>query len=86
MKKLNLSTTTNVTTNFVGDAATDLITDALLSGKTLDNNWITILPDVKYATTLPRFSTGSIIQADSDDVNGGDGIAVVYINYILAKL
>ena len=37
MKKLNLSTTTNVTTNFVGDAATDLITDALFSIPFFDN-------------------------------------------------
>ena len=42
----------SVTSTYAGEAASDYIAAALLSARTLDNQLITIKPNVKYSRAL----------------------------------
>jgi len=43
-----------ITSNYAGEFAGKYIAAAVLSGNTLANNGITLLPNVKYKTTLKK--------------------------------
>lgn len=62
-----MSTTTTISTSYNGQDAGVIISKALFSASTLENNLISFKPNVKYKTILKRLSTGSLIQsADCD--------------------
>jgi hypothetical protein len=65
IEKIKLATTSTVTSTFVGDGASTLIADMLLSGTTLAGDYFTVMPDVKLTTNLQRINSTNIIQADS---------------------
>ena len=62
MSKLNLSTTTSITTTYAGEFAGKYIAAALLSAPTLDKGGITIMPNVKYKQVIKRVATDGIIK------------------------
>ena len=62
--KVDLQTTTNITTTYAGEFAGQYIAAALLSGVTLGNQLITIKPNVKYKEVVKRLSNADIV-ADS---------------------
>lgn len=65
-----LPTVTNGT--YAGEAASDFIAAALLSAKTLDNNLITIHPNVKYKEVIQKLDVAGIVQdASCDFVTSG---------------
>jgi hypothetical protein len=51
-----------ITTNYAGEFAGDYIAAAILSANTLANNGVTILPNVKYKTTLKKLVSSGIVQ------------------------
>ena len=56
-----MATTTNVTTTYAGESSGKWISAALLSGVTLSNELITILPNVKYKSVVSNLvSQGDI--------------------------
>lgn len=55
----------NITTNYVGQDAMVWIGAALLGGDTLEQQLLTILPNVKKATTLHKLSMTDLVQTDS---------------------
>jgi hypothetical protein len=62
-----MATTTTIQTSYNGQYAGEIISQALFSASTLENNLISFKPNVKYKTILKRLSTGSLIQgADCD--------------------
>jgi hypothetical protein len=61
-QRQNFATTTSITTTYTGDFAGKYIAAALLSGKTLDQRAITIVPNVKYKQVMKRIATTNIIQ------------------------
>jgi hypothetical protein len=62
-----MSTTTTIGTSYAGQYAGEIVSKALFSASTLENNLISFKPNVKYKTILKRLSTGSLIQsADCD--------------------
>jgi hypothetical protein len=61
-QRQNFATTTSITTTYTGDFAGKYIAAALLSGKTLDQRAITIVPNVKYKQVMKKIATTNIIQ------------------------
>jgi hypothetical protein len=62
-----MATTTTIQTSYNGQYAGEIISQALFSASTLENNLISFKPNVKYKTILKRLSTGSLIQSHDCD-------------------
>ena len=74
MKKLQNFSAGNpsITTTYAGEAAADYIAAALLSAKTLDQNLITIKPNVKFKEVIQKLDVAGIVQdASCDFVTSG---------------
>jgi len=62
----------SVTTTYAGEFAGKYIAAALLSAKTLDNGYITIMPNVKFKSVIQRIAVDSIVNdASCDFVTSG---------------
>ena len=62
----------SVTTTYSGEFAGKYIAAALLSAKTLDNGYITIMPNVKFKSVIQRIAVDSIVNdASCDFVTSG---------------
>jgi hypothetical protein len=68
-KQVNLATTTNISTTYAGEFAGKYLAAALLSGKTLDNGYITVRPNIKYKEVLKKYSNDDIVFDASCDFN-----------------
>jgi hypothetical protein len=57
----------SVTTTYAGEFAGKYIASALLSARTLDNGYITIMPNVKYKSVIQKIAVDSIVNNASCD-------------------
>ena len=74
MKKLvNLTTgQPSITSTYAGEAASGYIAAALLSARTLDNQLVTIKPNVKFKEVIQKVDVDGIVQdASCDFVTSG---------------
>jgi len=73
MKKFQKFAEPTVTnTTYAGEAAAQYIAAALLSAKTLDNKYVTIMPNVKYKEVIQKLALDGIVQdASCDFVTSG---------------
>ena len=71
-----MATTTTISTSYNGQAAGEIISRALFSASTLENNLISFKPNVKYKTILKRLSTGSLIQAAGCDFDANSSVTL----------
>ena len=62
-----MSTTLDLTTTYAGEAAGQYISAALLSGKTLDSQAITIKPNIKFKEVIKKMSTSGLVADASCD-------------------
>ena len=62
MKKQQNFAQPSVTTTYAGEFAGKYIAAALLSARTLDNKYITIMPNVKYKSVIQSIAVDSIIN------------------------
>ena len=62
-----------ITTSFQGEFSGKYIAAALLSGDTLANNEITILPNVRFKSVLQKASTDDIVKDASCDFKTNEG-------------
>tara|TARA_R110000751_G_scaffold143371_1_gene246731 strand:+ start:9499 stop:10443 length:945 start_codon:yes stop_codon:yes gene_type:complete len=71
--KVDLATTTNITTTYSGSWANKYVSIALLSGKTLDNGGVTILPNIDYKYVIQKgaFDSNFIKNASCDFTDTG---------------
>tara|TARA_R110000744_G_scaffold373058_1_gene485059 strand:+ start:801 stop:1778 length:978 start_codon:yes stop_codon:yes gene_type:complete len=78
MRKLQKLTSGNpsVTSTYAGEAASDYIAAALLSAKTLDNQLITIKPNVKYKEVIQKLDVDGIVQDASCDFVTSGSVAI----------
>ena len=78
MRKLQNFTTGNpsITSTYAGEAAADYIAAALLSAKTLDNQAITIKPNVKFKEVIQKLDVSGIVQDASCDFATSGSVAV----------
>ena len=64
---LELATTTNITTTYVGEDSDAYLSAAVLSADSLVNGSITVMPNIKFKQVLPRTDFSSIIKNRSCD-------------------
>ena len=71
--KVDLATTVNITTTYAGEWANKYVSDALLSGKTLDNGGVTIMPNIDYKYVIQKgaFDANFIKNASCDFTDTG---------------
>tara|TARA_R110002126_G_scaffold248915_1_gene391692 strand:+ start:137 stop:1051 length:915 start_codon:yes stop_codon:yes gene_type:complete len=62
-----MATTTNISSSYVGEFASDYVSAMLLSGNTLSNGLIEIKPNVKYKETLTRLELDGLVADASCD-------------------
>jgi hypothetical protein len=67
MKKIQKFAEPSVTSTYAGEFAGQYIAAALLSAKTLDNKYITILPNVKYKQVIQKIAVSNIVNDASCD-------------------
>jgi hypothetical protein len=61
-----------ITTTYAGEAASGYIAAALLSARTLDNKYVTIMPNVKFKSVIQKLEVSGIVQdASCDFVTSG---------------
>jgi len=61
-KRVDLSTTTSITTTYAGEFAGEYISAALLSGNTLNNGGITVKPNIKFKEVIKKIATNGIVK------------------------
>jgi hypothetical protein len=72
MRKQQNFTQPSVTSTYAGEFAGKYIAASLLSAKTLDNKYITIMPNVKYKSVIQKIAVDSIVNnASCDFVTSG---------------
>ena len=78
MKKIQNFTTgqPSVTSTYAGEFAGQYIAAALLSAKTLDNKYITILPNVKYKQVIQKLAVANIVNDASCDFTTSGSVAL----------
>ena len=62
-----MATTNNLTTTYAGEFAGKYISAALLSGKTLAEGNITVVPNVKFKQVMKKVATDGIVKNSSCD-------------------
>jgi hypothetical protein len=67
MRKNQNFTQPSVTSTYAGEFAGKYIAAALLSARTLDNGYITIMPNVKYKSVIQKIAVDSIVNDASCD-------------------
>jgi hypothetical protein len=62
MKKVQNFQSPVITSTYAGEFAGQYIAAALLSAKTLDNKYITIMPNVKFKAVIQRLAVSNIVS------------------------
>ena len=75
-KKQNLALPTISNSTYAGEFAGDYVAAALLSAKTLDNEYVTILPNIKYKQVMEKLDVSGIVQDASCDFATSGSVAV----------
>jgi len=66
----------SVTSTYAGEFAGKYIAAALLSARTLDNGYITIMPNVKFKSVIQRIAVDSIVNDASCDFSTSGTVAL----------
>lgn len=66
-RKIDLSTTTSITTTYEGEYKGQIISAALLSGKTLAEENLTIKPNINFKEVIQKIATDDIVKDASCD-------------------
>jgi hypothetical protein len=66
----------SVTTTYAGEFAGKYIAAALLSARTLDNQYITIMPNVKFKSVIQKIQVDSIVNDASCDFTTSGTVAL----------
>lgn len=62
-----MATTNNITTTYAGEFAQKYISPALLSGTTLSNQLVTIVPNVKHKQVISKISLDDVVKDGTCD-------------------
>jgi hypothetical protein len=76
MKKIQKFAEPTITSTYAGEFAGQYIAAALLSAKTLDNKFITILPNVKYKQVIQKLAVANIVNDASCDFTTSGSVAL----------
>ena len=61
---------------YSGEAAAQYIAAALLSAKTLDNKYVTIMPNVKYKEVIQKLAVDGIVQDQTCDFTTSGSVSI----------
>ena len=75
-KQQNLNQPTISNSTYAGEAAADYIAAALLSARTLDNQLVTIKPNVKFKEVIQKVDVASIVADASCDFTEGGTVTI----------
>ena len=64
-----MATTTSITSTYAGESAGKYISAALLSGATIENGGIEIMPNVKYKSVIQKLATDGLVKDATCDFN-----------------
>ena len=67
LKKVDLATTTNITTTYAGEFAGEYIAAALLKSSTIDDGGLTVKANISYKEVIKKLATGSLVTAAGCD-------------------
>jgi hypothetical protein len=76
LQKFAVQPTLTAPATYAGEAASGFIAAALLSAKTLDNEYVTIHPNVKYKEVVQKIDVSSIINDASCDFETTGSVAI----------
>ena len=65
-----------ISTTYAGESAGQFIAAALLSAKTLDNKYVTIMPNVKYKEVIQKLAVANIVNDASCDFTTSGSVAL----------
>ena len=65
-----------ISTTYAGEFAGQYIAAALLSAKTLDNKYVTIMPNVKYREVIQKIAVANIVNDASCDFTTSGSVAL----------
>jgi hypothetical protein len=65
-----------ITTTYAGESAGQFIAAALLSAKTLDNKYVTIMPNVKYKEVIQKLAIANIVNDAACDFTTSGSVAL----------
>jgi hypothetical protein len=74
--KQNFALPTVNNTTYAGEAASGYIAAALLSATTLDNKYVSIMPNVKYKSVIQKLEVSGIVQDASCDFTTSGSVAI----------
>lgn len=78
MKKFqNFANPTITSTTYAGEAASGYIAAALLSATTLDNKYVSIMPNVKYKSVIQKLSVANLVNDASCDFVSNTGSVTI---------
>ena len=74
--KQNFALPTISNSTYAGEAASGYIAAALLSARTLDNKYVTIMPNVKFKSVIQKLDVSGIVQDASCDFVTSGSVAI----------
>ena len=74
--KIDLATTTSITTSYAGEFAQEYVAAALLSANSIEQGGFTIIPNVKWTHTLNNAATGSLLKDATCDFDASSSITL----------
>ena len=71
-----MATTTSLTTTYAGQDSKMWVKAALLSGNTLSNGGMTIMPNIAYKTTLHKLATDGLLKDSTCDFSATSTVTI----------
>jgi len=71
-----MATTTTITTSYAGQDSKMWVKAALLSGVTLSNGGMTIMPNIAYKTTLHKLATDGLLKDSTCDFTSASTVTI----------
>ena len=71
-----MPTTTSLTTTYAGQDSKMWVKAALLSGNTLSNGGMTIMPNIAYKTTLHKLATNDLLKDSTCDFTATSTVTI----------
>ena len=75
-KNQNFALPTITNSTYAGEAASGFIAASLLSAKTLDNGYVTIMPNVKYKSVIQKIDVDTIVKDASCDFTTSGSVSI----------
>jgi hypothetical protein len=76
LKRVELGTTTNITTTYAGEFAGEYIAAALLSASTINDGGVTVKPNIAFKEVIKKLDTGALVSDASCDFNANSSVTL----------